>query len=126
MKNILNTIMTGNKIYKINDDLYRIETNAVLNESFTLQLFIKRDENGIKLCDNKQILRYMNDLYELTSLDVKKCINDILKLYDFKLVKGEIFTEINKNTDIKKGYMDFIMCAAQLINMYVFFDTPND
>ena len=49
MKNILNTIMTGNKIYKINDDLYRIETNAVLNESFTLQLFIKRDENDIKL-----------------------------------------------------------------------------
>ena len=126
MKNILNTIMTGNKIYKINDDLYRIETNAVLNESFTLQLFIKRDENGIKLCDNKQILRYMNDLYELTSLDVKKCINDILKLYDFKLVKGEIFTEINKNTDVKKRYMDFIMCATQLINMYVFFDTPND
>ena len=126
MKNILNTIMTGNKIYKINENLYRIETNAVLNESFTLQLFIKKEENGIKLCDNKQILRYMNDLYELTSLDVKKCINDILKLYDFKLVKGEIFTEIDENTDIKKRYMDFIMCAAQLINMYVFFDTPND
>lgn len=126
MKNILNTIMTGNKIYKINDDLYRIETNAVLNESFTLQLFIKRDENGIKLCDNKQILRYMNDLYELTSNDVKKCINDILKLYDFKLVKGEIFTEIDEKTDVKKRYMDLIMCAAQLINMYVFFDAPNE
>lgn len=126
MKNILNTIMTGNKIYKINENLYRIETNAVLNESFTLQLFIKRDENGIKLCDNKQILRYMNDLYELTSNDVKKCINDILKLYDFKLVKGEIFTEIDEKTDVKKRYMDLIMCAAQLINMYVFFDAPNE
>lgn len=126
MKNILNTIMTGNKIYKINEDLYRIETNAVLNESFTLQLFIKRDENGIKLCDNKQILRYMNDLYELTSNDVKKCINDILKLYDFKLVKGEIFTEIDEKADVKKRYMDLIMCAAQLINMYVFFDAPNE
>ena len=68
----------------------------------------------------------MNDLYELTSIDVKKCINDILKLYNFKLVKGEIFTEINSENEVNKRLNDFIMCAAQLINMFIFFDEPKE
>lgn len=126
MKNIVNTLLTTNKIFKINDDLYRIETNAILNESFTLQLFLKKENNIIKLSDNKQILKYMNELYELSANDVKKCINDVLRFYNFKLIKGEIFTEINSENEIKKRYNDFIMCTAQLINMFIFFDIPNE
>lgn len=126
MNTILEAITSKNKIYKINDNLYRIDTNAVLNESLNLQVYIKKENDIIILSDNKQIIKYMNELYELSSNDVKKCINDVLKLYNFKLVKGEIFTEIDTLDEIKKRYNDFIMCSAQLINMFIFFDEPKD
>ena len=45
MKNMLNALMTGKKVFKINENLYRVETNAVINESFTLQIFVKKEED---------------------------------------------------------------------------------
>lgn len=123
MKEILKKLSEANKVYKHNDNLFEIETNVMLG-NFKLRVFVKKDGDKLLLTDNKTTLKFMNDLYELKSVDVKKCINDILKLYNFNLSKGEIFSEIS--TDILKSrYMELIICVSQLVNMYVFFDTPN-
>ena len=122
MNNILKTLTETNKIYKHNDNLFEIETNVMLG-SFKLRVFVKKDGDKILLTDNKTAIKFMNDLYELKSVDVKKCINDILKLYNFSISKGEIFAEVSKE-ELKARYMELIICISQLVNMYIFFDMP--
>ena len=122
MNNILKTLTETNKIYKHNDNLFEIETNVMLG-SFNLRVFVKKDGDKILLTDNKTAIKFMNDLYELKSVDVKKCINDILKLYNFNISKGEIFAEVSKE-ELKARYMELIICISQLVNMYIFFDMP--
>ena len=122
MNNILKTLTETNKIYKHNDNLFEIETNVMLG-SFKLRVFVKKDGDKIILTDNKTAIKFMNDLYELKSVDVKKCINDILKLYNFNISKGEIFAEVSKE-ELKARYMELIICISQLVNMYIFFDMP--
>ena len=92
--------------------------------SFKLRIFVRIEEDKIVLTDNKTALKFMNELYELKSIDVKKCINDILKLYNFNLSKGEIYSEVSIN-NLKARAMELIICISQLVNMYVFFDNPN-
>lgn len=122
MNNILKTLTETNKIYKHNDNLFEIETNVMLG-GFKLRVFVRKDGDKILLTDNKTAIKFMNDLYELKSVDVKKCINDILKLYNFSISKGEIFAEVSKE-ELKARYMELIICISQLVNMYIFFDMP--
>ena len=74
--------------------------------------------------DKKQTLRYMNDLYELNSNDVKSCISNVLKIYGFSIQSGSLMAEIPTSSDILDKFFDYIMCVAQLANMYAFFDEP--
>ena len=67
----------------------------------------------------------MNTIYELKAKDVISCIENVLKIYKLKLQSGEIVTSFSDEKQLVENVYKFIMCIAQLVNMYAFFDAPN-
>ena len=124
MNNLIKLISTSNKIFKINDNLYEIKIDAKINVGINIKIYLEQTNNEFRLTDKKNILKNMNEIYELNSKDVQKCMSDILKLYGFQLSKGEIFCNVTENNLMQQFY-NLIMCYAQLLNMFIFFDEPN-
>ena len=119
MEEILNLIKFNTK--KINENCFEIETNVNFKD-FSLSLLLKKDEEDFYLSDNKSIIKFMNDVYILTSQDVKKCINSILVLYQATLKKGEILKKVENIKNINEEITNFIMMAGSLAFMFVFFE----
>ena len=88
-------------------------------------IFLSKQGSSFFLCDKKQTLKYMNELYELGAKDVKSCINNVIKIYGFKISNGELLTEIKSENEFAYKIFDMFMCIGQLVNMYAFFDEPN-
>ena len=107
-------------------DSYRIQikTGAFFPNGKPIVLFLEKEENLWILTDKKQVLKYMNDLYELKARDIKNCITGVLKVYKFKIKSGEIFVEVPNEDAITTKLFDYVMCIGQLVNMFVFFDAP--
>ena len=107
-------------------DSYRIQikTGAFFPNGKPIVLFLEKEENLWILTDKKQVLKFMNDLYELKARDIKNCITGVLKVYKFKIKSGEIFVELPNEDAITTKLFDYIMCIGQLVNMLVFFDAP--
>ena len=124
MEKLIKKLNSAYAIKKINENMYEINNNITVFNNIDVKIYIKKEENKIFLTDRKNIVKNMNNIYELASKDVKSCINEVLKFYNFKLSKGEISTEVTEENIVQK-YYDFIMCYAQLINMFLFFDDPN-
>lgn len=123
MLELLSRVKNINKIFKINDNLYEIRVDVEIKVGYKIKMYLEKRDGKFYLTDKKNILKCMNEIYELSSKDVKKCLNDILLLYGFQFSKAEIFCEVDNNNIVQK-YYDLIMCHAQLINMFVFFDDP--
>ena len=119
--NSINEYFKSNSIKKINDNLYQIESNVNFN-GFALEIYLKRKDNEFYLSDNQSIIKYMQDVYNLGAIDVKKCINSLLMLYGYSLSKGEIFKKIENSKNIKSEINNLIMLAGQLAFMFVFFE----
>ncbi len=106
------------------DKGYTIKTEATFLNGKEIDLRLEERSGKVFLTDNKSTLKYMNDLYELSSTDVKMCISNVLKIYGFSISGGTLLAEIpNENTFMDK-FFDFIMCIGQLSNMFAFFDKP--
>lgn len=123
MKETVSLISREFNTVKIKDNLFQIIIPAKVNENLNIdyKIFIEETDEGLKLTDKKNILKSMNEIYELSSKDVKQCINDILRFYNFSLVKGEIFCYVTKE-NIKQCFFNLIQVYSQLVNMFIFFN----
>ena len=120
------TTQLGNafEVKKVDADIIQIKTSASLPNTKPIILFLEKRDKFWILTDKKQILKYMSAVYELKATDVKNCIAAVLKIYKFKMQSGEIFVEVLNESMALPKLFDFVMCIAQLVNMYAFFDNP--
>ena len=125
MEKLIEIINKPHETIKIDNNFVEIKTNVELKKGYPLKLFIKRIDNNFYLTDNKNTLRFMNTIYQLTAPDVKQCINDIIHHYQLKIEKGEILTPVTEN-NLAKRYNEFLICCCTLANMFIFFDDPNN
>lgn len=107
-----------------NADEYEIITGAKINSKTPLKIYLINDNGTYKLSDKKTTLKYMNQIYELKSLDVKNCIASVIKIYGFSINSGELLATIRSEESLKETFYNFIICVGQLANMYAFFDKP--
>ena len=121
IKNLLNNAF---EVKEIKPGSLQIKTGAVLPNGKNLYCFIDKTQNGYIISDKKYVLKYMNDLYLLNSNDVKNCITSVIQINKFKLVQGVLFSEIKAESEVVQKIFQYVMCVAQLINMYAFFDPP--
>ena len=121
-------VSIANKLSKIatvkNTDAneYEIITGAKINSKTPIKIFLVEENGIIKFTDKKNTLKFMNQLYELKSLDVKNCISAVIKIYGFSIVSGELFATIRSELSVKEILYNYIICVGQLVNMYAFFD----
>ncbi len=111
-------------IKKIDNKQYEIITGAKINDKTPIRFFLVADETGVKFADGKTTLKYMSQVYELKSADVKNCIASVVKIYGFNIVSGELVANIKQNQNIVETFYSYIICIGQLANMYAFFDQP--
>lgn len=123
MEKIIENLIKSCEIIKIDNNFSEIKTNLEFKKGIAFRVFIKKVDDKFFITDNKNTLRYMNTIYELTSQDVKQCINDVVRTYKFKIDKGEVLGEVNA-LNIKQRFFEFLICCFSLANMYVFFDEP--
>lgn len=124
MEKLLENISKSFETIKIDNNFVEIKTNLEFKKSVPVRVFLKKVNENFYISDNKNTLRYMNTIYNLSSKDVIQCINDIVNHYRFKIDKGEISGEINAE-NAKRRFLDFIVCCQSLANMFIFFDDPN-
>ena len=124
MEKLLENISKSFETIKIDNNFVEIKTNLEFKKSVPVRVFLKKVNENFYISDNKNTLRYMNTIYNLSSKDVIQCINDIVNHYRFKIDKGEISGEINAENS-KRRFLDFIVCCQSLANMFIFFDDPN-
>lgn len=117
----LNKIAT---VKNVDKDTYEIITGAKINAKNPIKIYLVLDGDSVKFSDKKSTLKYMNQLYELKSPDVKNCIAAVLKIYGFTIISGEMFANIRSEESLKETLYNFIICIGQLANMYAFFDKP--
>ncbi len=105
-------------------DEYEIITGAKINSKTPVKIYLINDNGTYKLSDKKNTLKFMNQIYELKSLDVKNCIASVIKIYGFSVNSGELLATIRSEESLKETFYNFIICVGQLANMYAFFDKP--
>ncbi|MBE7074792.1 MAG: hypothetical protein E7376_02300 [Clostridiales bacterium] len=121
---ISKTLATVAKVKKISDNEYEILTEAKINSKTPIKMYLYEGHNGVMLGDRKHTLKYMNQLYELKSPDVKGCIASVIKIYGFSIVSGELVASIVSDKFALETFYNYIICVGQLANMYAFFDKP--
>lgn len=112
------------EVKEIKPNYFQVKTNAVFMGNITLYAVVEKKGDVYRISDNKQILTFMNNYYELKSNDIAKCIVTVLKVNRMKVANGEIFCEFKEENLIPQKLTDFILCAGQLIRMYAFFEAP--
>lgn len=117
--NKLSKIATVKNIAK---DEYEIITGAKIDSNNPIKIYLCLNADGVKLCDKKNTLKFMNSIYELKSQDVKNCISAVIKIYGFSIVSGELVANIKYKDLILETFYNYIICVGQLANMYAFFD----
>lgn len=121
LKDKFNSIV---KVIKVSDTQYEIISDAKLTPTVPIKAYLIEQNGRFYLSDQKETLKFMNKMYELTASDVKQCINDVLKHYKFQISNGVLLAEIKEEQQLQETYFYFIMCIAQLVNMFIFFDKP--
>lgn len=112
------------KLKKVKENEYEIITDAKIDSKTPIKIFLRKTDAGLVMCDNKHTLKYMNNIYELKSLDVKGCIASVIKIYGFSILSGELIANLINTKTIMETFYNYIICVGQLANMYAFFDKP--
>lgn len=111
-------------VKQINNNEYEIITGAKINSKTPIKIYLVEENGSFKLTDKKNTLKFMNQIYELKSIDVKNCISAVIKIYGFGITSGELVATIKSDTLINEIFYNYIICIGQLANMYAFFDKP--
>lgn len=109
-------------VSNVSAQTYEINTRATFQNGETIKIYLANENNNWYLTDKKHTLKYMNEIYDLKSVDVKSCISAVLKIYGFSIFAGELRAKVFDEIQLQNQVFDFIMCIAQLTNMYAFFD----
>ena len=112
------------KVNQLSKNEYEIITGAKINQNTNIVLYLSENNGNFYLSDHKSTLKFMAQMYELKSIDVKNCISSVIKIYGYNIISGEIFAKIKSEFNVIETYYSFIMCVGQLVNMYAFFDKP--
>lgn len=112
------------KLKKVEQNEYEIITDAKIDSKTPIKMFLRKTDTGLVMCDNKHTLKFMNNIYELKSLDVKGCIASVIKIYGFSILSGELIANLTNPKTIMETFYNYIICVGQLANMYAFFDKP--
>lgn len=112
------------KLKKVAENEYEIMTDAKIDSKTPIKIFLRKTDAGLVMCDNKHTLKYMNNIYELKSLDVKGCIASVIKIYGFSILSGELIANLVNPKNVMETFYNYIICVGQLANMYAFFDKP--
>ena len=124
MESLLENISKSFETIKIDNNFVEIKTNLEFKKSLPVRVFLKKVDDKFYISDNKNTLRYMNTIYNLSRKDVIQCINDTINHYRFRVSKGELLGEITAQ-NAKRRFLEFIVCCQTLANMFIFFDDPN-
>ncbi|MBE7082929.1 MAG: hypothetical protein E7378_04600 [Clostridiales bacterium] len=103
---------------------YEIITAAKINGKTPIRIYLTTNGDVCNLSDKKNTLKYMNNIYELASTDVKNCISAVVRLYGFAVKAGELVATLKDAAYAAEIFYNFIICVGQLANMLVFFDQP--
>lgn len=109
---------------QVDKDTWKVNSDATFLNGTKLVIFLQNKNEKWLLHDDKETIKYMNELYELKSKDVKMCISNIIKIYGFTITSGNLIAELEKPEDFSAKYFDYVMCVGQLANMFAFFDKP--
>jgi hypothetical protein len=121
----INSAITNSiKVKQLSKTEFQLTTCVSYPNKQPIILFIQKIGSNWLMTDKKQTLKQMNSIFDLKSKDVKKCINNIITAYAFKMQSGILLTEIDE-LNLSKKLIEFLMCISQLVNMYVFFDEPS-
>ena len=112
------------KVKKVSDSKFEIDTGARINAHNPITIYLTEKNGALYFSDHKMTLKYMSQIYELKSIDVKNCIAAVIKHYGFNVISGELFSQIKSDASLIETYYNIIMCIGQLAHMYVFFDNP--
>lgn len=127
MENMINQFSKAIEVKKIKDNEYQLISKATFENDAPFEVYLMRDAKNLTiLTDKRRTLKYMDEFYELASMDVKNAIEAITKLYGIKLFKDALVLKISEDDDILERYFTFIQCVGQLANMFVFFDAPKE
>ena len=103
---------------------WEVKTNANFKNGDEFKIYLVNERNTWYLTDKKTTLKYMNDVYDLKSNDVKNCIAAVIRIYGFSIVQGCLMGEVMDEVQLSTRIFDFIICIGQLANMYAFFEKP--
>ena len=112
MEEIIKLMNSERETIKIDNTLTEVKTDVEFKKGIFNRIFIKKIGDEFFITDNKNTLRFMNTLYQLTAKDVKDCINDVVHHYKFKIEKGEILGPITK-LNAKKRFNEFLICTTK-------------
>ena len=112
------------KLKKVDNNEFEIVTEAKIDAKTPIKIFLRKTEDDVVMCDKKHTLKYMNNIYELKSLDVKSCIASVIRIYGFSIASGELLSNNITSKNVLETFYHFIICVGQLANMYAFFDKP--
>ena len=122
---ILNKLGDTFKYDKVNDKEYKITLGAKITPKTPIEIYLEQNDAGtFYFTDHKATLKYMSQIYELKSPDVKNCIAAVVKIYNFNISSGEIIANIRSESLLIETFYNFVICIGQLANMYAFFDKP--
>lgn len=108
----------------VSSETWKITSQATFLNGNEIVVYLEHKNDKWLLTDGKETLKYMNELYELKSADVKMCVSNILKIYGFNISAGQLTAPVADAKTFMDKYFDFIMCIGQLSNMFAFFDKP--
>ncbi len=111
-------------ISPVSTGVYEIKSKATFQNGESIKIYLVNEKNEWYLTDKKNTLKYMNEIYDLKASDVKSCISAVIKIYGFTITAGELRGKIFDEIQLQNRVFDYIMCIAQLVNMYAFFDKP--
>ena len=124
IEQIKKTILDTINCEELKENVFKINTGATFINGQPISFLIEQKNERWYLTDGKATLKYMNDMYDLKSSDVKMCISNVLKIYGFSIASGVLTAEIPNLDTFMDKYYDMLMCISQLANMFAFFDKP--
>ena len=122
VKTTLNGFFVINQLKET--EVFEVVTQIMLYKNIPFVFYVEKTEDGYKVSDHKLVCTFLSKIFDLTSDDVKNCIQEVLNLNRVFLKKGEIFVNVKEENNLNFFVSNFLVAVCQLIRMQAFFDKP--
>ena len=106
------------------NEVFEVSTEIMLYKNIPFVFYVEKTDDGYKISDHKLVCTFLSKIFDLTSDDVKNCIQEVLNLNRVFLKKGEIFVNVKEENNLNFFVSNFLVAVSQLIRMQAFFDKP--